>query len=116
MRDKVARVRRLLEEATTAKQSAPTSEDFADITPHTQTASTPHYAVQSLRARTKREITRIASWYGWSNEIDRALDAAGATSTARLNDEQLGNLLTRMMHLEECVQNATDSPDSPPAR
>ena len=115
MRDKVARVRRLLEEATTAKQSATAvGETAAFTTP--STAPPPHYAEQTFRARTKREIHRIASWYGWSAEIDRALDAAAATSTARLNDDQLSRLLARMQQLEECVQNATDCPDAPPAR
>jgi len=71
---------------------------------------------QTPRARAIREINRIATWYGWPGEITRALDAAAATSLAGLADEELEQLVERMRHLEECVQNGGDAPDAPPAR
>jgi hypothetical protein len=70
---------------------------------------------QSPRERAMREIARIARWYGWSTEIERALDAAGVPSLPQLNDRDLGSLLHRMQQLEECIQTGSGAPDAPPA-
>lgn len=72
--------------------------------------------VQTPRARAIREVTRIATWYGWQAELARALDAAGACSLHGLSREDLAALVTRMQLLEECVQHGGDPPDAPPAR
>lgn len=71
---------------------------------------------QSSRARAVREIERIATWYGWTGEVARALDAAHATCLAMLPEAQLANLADRMLQLENCVQNGGDAPDAPHAR
>lgn len=71
---------------------------------------------QSPRARAIREITRIATWYGWGGEVARALDAEHAVALSALSPASLEQLLSRMRQLEECVQNGGDAPDAPPAR
>lgn len=68
------------------------------------------------RAAARQEIERIATWYGWRQEVDRVLRARGAASTAGLGDEDLARMLARMQQLEACAQDGLDSPDSPPAR
>lgn len=106
---------------------------LAEIAPRAKPATTPEFQAlqafqlydfnaghpaieQTPRARAMREITRIATWYGWTGEIARVLDATGALSLAGLEEESLEELLTRMRLLEECVQNGGDAPDAPPAR
>lgn len=69
---------------------------------------------QSPRARAIREVMRIATWYGWVGEIERALDVARVSSLPQLNDANLGLLLQRMQQLEECVQTGVGAPDAPP--
>jgi hypothetical protein len=68
------------------------------------------------RAAARQEIDRIATWYGWRPEVDRALRSRGVASTAALDDDDLARLLSRMQQLEACAQEGLDSPDSPPAR
>lgn len=118
MRDKVARVRRLLEEAMDKNPSPPTTENLAlqAFTLYEFNSVKPYIAEQTPRARALREIMRIANWYGWANEVDRALDSAGAMTALSLSDDQIEALLARMNQMEDCVQNATDCPDGPPAR
>lgn len=118
MRDNVARVRRLLEEAAEARRPDPTPEAKAlqNFSLHEFNRVQQHTAEQTPRARAQREIERIANWYGWGGEIDRALDAAGVMSAGGMTDAQIEQLLTRMRQLEDCVQNGTDCPDAPPAR
>lgn len=70
---------------------------------------------QTPRARAKREIGRIAAWYGWTMEITRALDAACATCLAELDDASIEALQRRMRQLEECAQTGVGAPDAPPA-
>lgn len=64
----------------------------------------------------RQEIHRIARWYGWQGEVDRALAAGAVASLAGLDDAALGVLHARMQLLEGCAQHGLDSPDSPPAR
>jgi len=63
-----------------------------------------------------REITRIAGWYGWTNEIQRTLDSSGALLLSSLPDETLRALQERMASLEDCVQQGLGAPDAPPAQ
>jgi hypothetical protein len=119
MRDRVERVRSLLREAT-KKPSRPQSVDEAQqrkaFELYEFNSSPPVLLEQSHRARSEREISRIASWYGWQAEIARALDAGTATCLADLDDDSIDELLTRMRKLEQCVQDGLDPPDSAPAR
>lgn len=117
MRDSVARVRQLLAEARTPKPTdseearARRAFDYFDFN-----SSPPPVLEQTPRARTLRDITRIATWYGWGGEVARALDAAQASSPADLTDEQLEALQARLQRLEHCAQEGLDCPDAPPAR
>jgi len=118
MRDRVARLRSLLSEATDVRKPEPTPEaqalkafQFYDFN-----SAPPVVLDQSPRARSMREIMRIARWYGWGGEIDRALDAAGAEMLSSLSDSELERLQARMRNLEDCVHTAGDCPDVPPAR
>lgn len=77
----------------------------------------PGFAVkQTPKARADREIRRIAKWYGWNDEIARALDLAGADSLEALPLAETDQLVDRMKLLEDCVQTGGDAPDAPPAR
>lgn len=118
MREHVARVRRLLEEAVPAAAPRPTAESEAlkAFSLFEINTALPHFAEQTPRARSQREIARIANWYGWLAEVDRALDAANVMSIGGLDDAQLEALHARMSLLEDCVQNGGDAPDAPHAR
>lgn len=71
--------------------------------------------VQTPRARAVRELNRIATWYGWGAEIERALDAEHVPTMDMLSDQGLMALKRRMRQLEDCVQFGASPPDSPPA-
>lgn len=117
MRDNVARIRRLLEEsvssiATTQSEAAAKSafayyEFNADPGPVLD---------QSWRARSEREVLRLASWHGWQRSVEEALDRARKSTVYALDDEELESLLIHMRQLEDCVQNGLDAPGAPPAR
>lgn len=74
-----------------------------------------YYAEQTPRARALRELDRIARWYGWQAEVLRALDAAGVTTPAGLDDDSLDQLLARLRSLEDALHNGGQAPDAPPA-
>lgn len=114
---RLAQLRRLIEDAaeTPASEPALSSETQQRRAFQHYEFNTGHPALeQSPRARAIREITRIATWYDWVGEIERALDVAGVTSLPQLNDANLGVLLRRMQQLEECVQTGVGAPDAPP--
>lgn len=116
--EKVTRLRQLMSEATKAEP------------PPTRAATEPWHHPQQLqvappkvlfdldtswRGITMRNITRIAIWYGWTVEVQRALDAKAATHLAALNDDELRALNNRMTQLEDCAQHGFGPPESPPA-
>ncbi|TBV76836.1 hypothetical protein [Pseudoxanthomonas winnipegensis] len=70
---------------------------------------------QSWRARSVREINRIAVHNQWGDEVAAWLDRWEAYSLADLADEPLGQLLERMRHLQDCLHNGGFSPDAPHA-
>jgi len=117
MRDKVSQLRKLLGEATPSpaivKNDAETEawRRFQQF----ETYSAPLPAESSWRAKAAREITRIAAWYGWTGEIQRALDEADVDLLASLGDGELEQLRNRMRHLEENAQHGFGAPDAPPA-
>lgn len=117
MHDKVARLRELMRQAVPIAEHR-SLEERAEQTYALYTFN--HGCHPSLdttpRAKLEREIARIASWYGWSGEVARALDANGVASVSGLDDEQAEQLAARLRNLESCVQEGLDSPDSPPAR
>lgn len=101
MRDNVARLRQLLQEAVPEKPAS-TAELFSlDQTP---------------RARLEREVTRIATLYGWQAEVVHFLDRHEALGLIALSIEQLELLQQRMRKLEECLLEGFDHPDCAPAR
>jgi len=118
MLDKVTRLRQLMSEAI-PRQSAPprpeqaAAQAFAFFDFNTTPVPT---LDTSPRAKQEREIARIATWYGWGNEIARALDKADVASLSGLNDDQANGLLERLQQLENCAQEGLDCPDAPPAR
>lgn len=115
-RDKVTRLRQLLSEAAppTAVRSGTELEDWRRFQ-HFETFQAPPPLETSRRGRAMREISRIAAWYGWTNEIQRVLDAAGCLAMGGLDDEQIEQLHQRMRSLEDCVQAGLGCPDAPPA-
>ena len=50
------------------------------------------------------------------DEIERALDEAGAPALKYLEPGRLESLLDRLRALEDCIQTPCDPPDAPPAR
>lgn len=118
MHDKVTRLRQLLSEAV-PRTPEPSPQEAAALKAfaiYEVNAPTPFVLEQTPKARAMREIMRIASWYQWHGEIERALDRVGVSALTDLEDYELEELLSRMRQLEDCVQNGTDAPDAPPAR
>lgn len=64
----------------------------------------------------RRQIRRLAQRYGWDDEVDRALEAAGAPALKYLDPDRLEALLSRLRALEDCLHTPCDPPDAPPAR
>lgn len=117
--EKVARLRQLMSEAVprNSKQSEQEAETNRQFRLYEFNAGLPPLVIeQTPRARSERDIERIAAWYGWNNEILRALDAARAESLQALSDSEVEELRDRMRRLEECVREGLDCPDAPPAR
>jgi hypothetical protein len=117
MHDKVTRLRQLMSEAlprepqlTPAEVQARTAFAHYEIN-----APQPIVLEQSAQARAIRDIMRIASWYGWMGEVERALDAGSCPSLHSLPEEELDRLSARMRRLEDCAQNGMGAPDAPPA-
>ena len=114
--DKVARLRQLMREAIPVEAPRPTAADTAAQAFAYYAYNTAAPLEQNPRARTERNINRIASWYGLVPEITRALDAAQVCTMQDLDDDALEVLAARMQQLEQCMQDGLDSPDSPVAR
>lgn len=76
----------------------------------------PIVAEQTPQARAMREVARIANWYGFQDEVTRALDAWGLSTVAALDQEQIEQLVVHMRQLEDCRQNGGESPYAPAAR
>jgi hypothetical protein len=117
MRDNVATLRALLSDAFGAPVIGPEEVQARKAFQlyEFNTAPAPPLDM-SPRAKAQREIMRIASWYGWGGEIERALDAAGEASMSGLSMRQMDQLLGRMVRLEHCIQEGCDPADAPPAR
>ena len=118
MREKaVTRIRELLQEATPAKKKdiQPESRAMQAFQRFQDHDAHGYILDQSHRARTYREIVRLATGHGWQSEVDKALDAAQGMSLSSLSDEDLEALLQRLRRLEDCLHSGIGSPDSPPA-
>lgn len=118
MHEKVARLRQLMSEAVSQQPESSNLEleTIRQFRLYDFNAAPAVVIDTSPRAKTVREIERIASWYGWGAEIVRHLDHCGATSLPELIDSDVDALLTRLQRLEECVREGLDCPDAPPAR
>lgn len=118
-REKVSRLRQLLSEATPTRaeprDQAQTQTEAWRRFQHFETYSAPVPLESDWRAVAAREITRIAGWYGWTNEIQRILDRNNALFMSSLPDDDLHELLERMKCLEDCAQQGLGAPDAPPA-
>lgn len=117
--EKVTRLRQLMSEAT--KAGPPPNRTATEPWRHAQQLQIiPAYALFAVdiswRGITIRNITRIATWYGWTAEIQRALDEKAAASLAALNDAELCVLNDRMNQLEDCAQHGFGPPDAPPSQ
>lgn len=114
---RVTRLRQIIQES--VAMQAPPSDLEVDAWRRYQ-----HYAANdplppvedSDYARKVRNINRIACTYGWIQDLQHQLDRFGATSIRCLTDEQLDALHSRMVMLENCVQDGCDPPDMPAAR
>lgn len=114
---KVSRLRQIIAEAVPVE--APKGADESDAWRRYQAyaANDPLPALDdSERARQIRAINRIACSYGWVSEIQRILDAAGASSLSVLSDEEVAKAHQRMVTLEDCAREGFDPPDAPVAR
>lgn len=113
----VRQVEDVLAEITPRREQPDTAEILASraFQLHEFNTATP-VVEQSPRARAIREVTRIAAWYGWGDEVVRALDGECVVTLSALSPVGLEQLVARMRQLEECVQNGGDAPDVPPAR
>lgn len=81
-----------------------------------QQIQAPDALEQSHRARSVREINRIAASYGWGTEVARALDRAGASYLSDLHDQEVTDLADHMRNLLDCANTACDHMESLPAR
>lgn len=117
MHDKVTRLRQLMSEAIPREPQLTPSEAQARIAfaHYEMNAPQPVLLDQSDQARAIRDVMRIASWYGWMGEVERALDAANCGSLQSMGQEDLDRLANRMRRLEDCAQNGMGAPDAPPA-
>ncbi|WP_295936940.1 hypothetical protein [uncultured Xanthomonas sp.] len=70
---------------------------------------------QSPRARAIREITRLATYHGWGQEVARFLDRNYAPSLPALADDALQALRDHMLRLEDCLHSGAGAPEAPPA-
>lgn len=118
-REKVSQLRQLLSEATPIREKprshTETQTEAWRRFQHFETYSAPVPLASDWRAVAAREITRIAGWYGWTNEIQRVLDRNNSLFMSSLPDDELHELLERMRCLEDCAQQGLGAPDAPPA-
>lgn len=70
---------------------------------------------QTPRARAIREITRLASYHGWGQEVSRFLDRCEVAALPALPDDDLQALRDHMRRLEDCLHSGAGAPDAPPA-
>jgi hypothetical protein len=117
MNAKVSRLRQLLKEAVPAQPAALTAPEsmrrafeYYDFNVGLPTVE------QTPRARSLREIARIATWYNLGAEVTRALDREGVEVAGELSDAGIETLLERLKHLEDALQAGCDPADIPPAR
>lgn len=121
MTDHVARIRALMREAVPVanRQPQPSALEAAAVRSfqlHEFNSAPAPTLVQTKQARFMREILRIARWYNWGGEIDRALDQADVGTLDALPSPDLLALRERMVMLEQCAQDGCDPPDMPAAR
>lgn len=117
MHEKVTRLRQIMSEALPRPREEPAEVQARSAFAYYEVnAPQPLVLEQTHQARAIREVTRIATWYAWWGEVERALDAAGCGSLQSLAEEDLDRLVARMRKLEDCVQSGGDAPDAPPAR
>lgn len=116
MPDRVAKLRALLREASESPAPSPEQEARRAYQRYASNEERVFFVDPAPRAKSIREILRIATTYHWPHEVERALDAAGAMCLTSLNDDDLDALLRRLRQLEDCARNGWDSPDAPVAR
>jgi hypothetical protein len=117
LNEKVARLRQLMSEAVPRKPAETAESAALRLFQLHEFNSAPVVVVdQSPRARTERQVERIAAWYGWQAEIVRALDSECVASLQGLSESGLDTLHARRKQLEECAQHGLDCPDAAPAR
>lgn len=117
MRDNVARIRRLLDEAAPKETAlASDQERLRAFEYYSLNAGDTPLIEQSYRARAEREAVRISSQYNWQHVVVRALDSAEATSICDLSDSALDALVSYLKQLQDCTAHGLDSPEAPPAR
>lgn len=71
---------------------------------------------QGARARSIREITRIAMRYGWWDAVETALDRARVPSLRHLDTPQLEGLAEHLQGMVENAMTLCDLADDLPAR
>lgn len=115
-RERVARLRQLMAEATPSRpvQSAAEVDGWRAYNHFITNVPAPQLEA-SARELALRRINRIATWYGWGNEVQCWLDKWNVTTLAALDDDAIEALDQRLMNLEECVQIGMGAPDAPPA-
>lgn len=117
MNAKVARLRQLLKEAVPAQptRAVPPDGIRRAFEYYEFNVGLP-VVEQSPRARSLREIARIATWYGLGAEVTRWLDREGVEVAGELSDDGVESLVARLKHLEDALQTGCDPADIPPAR
>lgn len=115
MHDKVTQLRQLLAESMPRRPATPERRALAAFQHYQYNGGLPPIE-QSPRARAEREIQRIALTYGWQGAVVRALDDAGATELAGLDDQLLDGLARQMREYVDRAMTACDFDEAPPAR
>jgi hypothetical protein len=67
---------------------------------------------QTPKARAIREISRIATYYGWGHEVSRFLDRHHVGSVPELSEDQVYELADRMCRFEQCAHEGLGWPDA----
>lgn len=114
----VAKIRRLMEAASTSKHAQDTAEaiarrGYAEFEYNTALPTLD----TSRRAKALRGVARVMARYAWAGpEVTRVLDAHDVARADELGDDQVLALADRLQHLAECAQEGFDAPDAPVAR
>lgn len=123
LRERVNRLRELMQEASPAPPERPREEPdsssqeadawrrFAAFAANDPLPA----ADDSEEAIAIRTINRIAVTYGWPSEVQRYLDRHRASSLSVLDSDQLAELCQHMLNLEDCAHHGYSPPDSPAA-